>query len=411
MKSTLFARLAAPAVLVAGAAYLAQARPMKRQSYQTHNLTPDGYWHNRYHMLLSMAVYGDYNTLCPNETFTQASMIANFPNSTRPPWDVISTFGPTPSGARGFTTIVPEMNKALIVFQGDYALEQTLPLDTMYWNETLANSSTTTSVLPARCTGCTVNKFAWDGYLEAKIATNNFATLREAYYGQDLVFSITGHGLGGMHSQIAAIDLYEEQIDYYNHAYGSPRVFNDLGSTWYADRFDGEAGERGIANNDQYTEFIPESTNYSHSGTPFYYYGYNNTALGMNWEICWLEDSPDYSACMPRDQGLGTTPLQDHYFYFTPVTDCGKIYQMDTSPIDAFLATVNGTSGFATTASITTAASTSSSSVAPTSSAPPATTSAPADAQPTTTTGGAATLASISLVTLLAGAVLPSLLL
>lgn len=34
-------------------------------------------------------------------------MLSNFPQSTRAPWEVISTFGPTPSGAEGFTAIVP----------------------------------------------------------------------------------------------------------------------------------------------------------------------------------------------------------------------------------------------------------------------------------------------------------------
>jgi hypothetical protein len=55
-----------------------------------------------------MAAYGDYNDLCPMQTFTEAEMRKNFPNSRRAPWTLISEFGPTPSGCEGFTAIVPE---------------------------------------------------------------------------------------------------------------------------------------------------------------------------------------------------------------------------------------------------------------------------------------------------------------
>lgn len=36
-----------------------------------------------------MAAYGDWNTLCPTQTFTQAGLLANFPNSTDAPWTVL----------------------------------------------------------------------------------------------------------------------------------------------------------------------------------------------------------------------------------------------------------------------------------------------------------------------------------
>lgn len=141
-----------------------------------------------------------------------------------------------------------------------------------------------------------------------------------------------------MHSQIAAVDLNVQDICYYNHAYGnsfsylclyvkliyiyvgSPRVFNQAGATFYNNRFNGEAGERGIAQDDTYTEIIPASANYSHAGTAFYYYGYNQTSTGMEWEICWNEDGEANSPlCMPRKQG-NTTPDQDHYYYFANVS-------------------------------------------------------------------------------------------
>jgi len=308
------------------------ALPAGGQSYQTHNLTPDGYYHNRYHALLSMAVYGDYNTLCPNQTFTKATELKNFPDATRPPWTVVSTFGPTPSGAEGFTAIVPEMNKALIIFKGNLALEQSLSTESVLLNESMGIRN---------CQGCLGNAFAIKGYLEAKNETNNWEAIIGAYEGQGLVFSIGGHGLGGMHSQIAGIDLYQENTDYYNHAYGAPRVFNQAGATFYNNRFNGEAGERGIANNDQMTESIPEGVNYTHAGTPFYYWGYNHTSTGMNWRICWEEDNPDTSACLPVDQGTNTTALEDHYYYFSNVGQCGGEIHQNASAIDAFLATDN----------------------------------------------------------------------
>ena len=50
--------------------------------------------------------------LCPIQTFTEEAKLRNFPESDREPWVVVNTFGPTASGANGFTAIVPEMNSA-----------------------------------------------------------------------------------------------------------------------------------------------------------------------------------------------------------------------------------------------------------------------------------------------------------
>lgn len=36
-----------------------------------------------------MAPYGDWETLCPQQTFTQEGLLANFPNSTAEPWTVL----------------------------------------------------------------------------------------------------------------------------------------------------------------------------------------------------------------------------------------------------------------------------------------------------------------------------------
>jgi hypothetical protein len=87
-------------------------------------------------MLLSMAAYGDYNTTCPNQTFTEDSKLRNFPDSPRPPWLLIEEWD-TPSGCSGFSAVrflypqlprfisknflmqvVPEMNKVLSSLPG-----------------------------------------------------------------------------------------------------------------------------------------------------------------------------------------------------------------------------------------------------------------------------------------------------
>ncbi|KAL8276259.1 hypothetical protein RQP46_011333 [Phenoliferia psychrophenolica] len=165
----------------------------KRIIYNS-NLTPDGYYHNRYHGLLSMALYGD----------------------------------------------------ALIVFKGNMELEQKIPLDVISWEE--AFNITT-------CHNCTVNAFAA------------------------------------------------------NHNYGTPRTFNTAGANWYNSNFNGEAGERGIYGNDNYTEHIPSGPNYAHTGTPF-------STLGPKLVICWDGNSQsgpiiDDPACLPVPQP-NTTNIQDH---------------------------------------------------------------------------------------------------
>jgi len=313
--------------LPAGLALLAS---VAGQSYEEYNLTPDGYWHNRYHAILSMAAYGDYEELCPEQTFTEEAKLRNFPDSTRAPWTVVSTFGPTASGCEGFTAIIPEMNKALIIFKGDYDIEQNLDQTSTSWAALNLSDA---------CGDCTVNAEAARAYMECKEETNNFEAIREQYYNSGLVFSITGHGFGGMLSQIASVDFNVQNIAYYSHAYGSPRVFNAAGAQFYNDRFNGEAGVRGISADDQYTEYIPEGPDYAHAGTPFYYSGWNNTADGPAWDICWLEDGLGYYNCLPRSGetgGVTLTPDQSHYYYFTSVGNCGGT-RPNVTAINAFL--------------------------------------------------------------------------
>lgn len=71
-----------------------------------------------------MAIYGDYATLCPQQTFTQAGLLKSFPDSTAEPWTVVETWGPTASGLEGITVVIPEMDKVVMVFKGIYGWEQ-----------------------------------------------------------------------------------------------------------------------------------------------------------------------------------------------------------------------------------------------------------------------------------------------
>lgn len=223
----------------------------------------------------------------------------------------------------------------LMVFRGNYAYEQVLPEQVVPW-------SSLTQGLGQACPTCTVNAFAAQGYNEARAATNDFAATRNAYYGQNLVFSITGHGLGGMHSLIASVDMNQRDIAWYSHNYGTPRTFNAAGARWYNERFNGEAGERGIYANDIYSEKIPAGPNYRHAGTAFYYWGINTThSGGPNWQICWDDRDGEDPACRPGAQvsnNVSSSSAQDHYFYWCNVGQCGGSTRINLNTINNFLA-------------------------------------------------------------------------
>merc|ERR1712093_480737 len=120
---------------------------------------------------------------------------------------------------------------------------------------------------------------ALQGYVEARAATNNWAASRARYESTGLQYSITGHGLGGMHSLIASVDLGWAGVCRWSHNYGTPRTFNAAGAAFYDRMFMGEAGERGVANNDRFVEIIPASEDYAFTGTAFLYTGYVGARL------------------------------------------------------------------------------------------------------------------------------------
>lgn len=126
-----------------------------------------------------MASYGDYETLCP-QTFTEQSLQHQYPGNTNQPFEVVGKWGPTPKyKSEGFMVRVPEMNKILMVFQGQYG-----------WQDYPAYLS------PFLGVGCDSRCMAHTGALEAwhevKNATNDMAAIKQ--HQGSLVWSASGHG-------------------------------------------------------------------------------------------------------------------------------------------------------------------------------------------------------------------------
>ena len=91
------------------------------------------------------------------------------------------------------------MNKALIVFSGNYELEQDLPTDVVSFDYL---------GLGSYCRNCTVNRFAAQGYLEAKNKTNAWADILGQYYNTGLVV----RGLSAISDVVFAKTCYSFQL-------------------------------------------------------------------------------------------------------------------------------------------------------------------------------------------------------
>ncbi|CAD6579276.1 MAG: hypothetical protein CYPHOPRED_000844 [Cyphobasidiales sp. Tagirdzhanova-0007] len=334
-KSAAPASLATKAVLV-----LALAGRVFSQS-------DDIIWHDRYHALLAMSAYGAYDTLCPAQTFSEASMLKNFPNSTLVPWTVLERWGPTASGAEGFSVVVPEMAKVVQVWKGDYNLEKALDptptsLDALNLDYDVKPINFGALGIAENCADCAVNAFALQGYLEAKAATNNWAIslarYKELSAQQPFYYSIAGHGLGGMHGLISSIVLGTQNISFFTHSYGSPRTFNPSAAALYDSMYGGDNVERAIANGDSFVTAIPQDANHTFTNTGYLWYGYNAT-YEMNRVVCY--EDPENEACMPMQSD---TPELDHYFYFTNVGQCGGDDTQNTSVAQAYIDSVKNSS-------------------------------------------------------------------
>ncbi|ORY81234.1 hypothetical protein BCR35DRAFT_304084 [Leucosporidium creatinivorum] len=262
------------------------------------------YWHERYHGILSMAIYGDYATLCPQQTFTQAGLLKSFPDSTAEPWTVVEEWGPTASGLEGITVVIPEMDKVVMVFKGIYGWEQ--------FNMTATPIGDT---LNLGCANCTAHAGAVTSYLEAKEATNDWAIMKQYVESTGAQWSITGHAFGGMVAQVAALDLGWRGLCHWSHSHGAPRVFNPASANLYNSLFGGEAGQRTVANEDSVPTIIPESDDYTFTLEGFHIFGTNAT-YGMSYTVC--QDDPTDPEC------AGGNVATDSLFYYTPIGQCGS---------------------------------------------------------------------------------------
>ncbi|KAK9893364.1 hypothetical protein P389DRAFT_175350 [Cystobasidium minutum MCA 4210] len=286
-------------------------------------------WHNRYHAVLAMAAYGDWNTLCPTQTFTQAGLLANFPNSTDAPWTVLDTWGPTPHGAEGWTAFIPEMNKVTWIWKGDYNIEKNLPQETAPISSVFG--------LDNECgPDCRANAFALAGYIEAYQATNGFENAMRRWNEikettPDFYASTTGHGLGGMHSVLSTVHLGSQGVITFSHNYGAPRTLNPAAASYHNFILGGDQLDRGAGNADVFMSFIPQSSEYTHVNTGIRYFGWDDT-YKMNTAFCY--EDPENPACLP----VGDLNEVDHYFYFSNVGQCGGAARQNRTVAEQFIA-------------------------------------------------------------------------
>ncbi|GAA5969198.1 hypothetical protein JCM8115_004314 [Rhodotorula mucilaginosa] len=294
------------------------------------------FWHERYHGLLSMAAYSDDPTTVCSQTFDDAALQQSFPGSTAPPWQLIQQFGPTASGAQGFSAVIPEMDKIVVVFKGMFGWESTFNMST-------TNIGTLLNLGPD-CANCTAHAGAVQAYLEVKETTNDFAAEKEMVNSTGHQFSVTGHGFGGMLSIIASLDQgWRGQIKW-SHNHGAPRTLNPAAANLYNSLFGGEAGQRVVANNDIVPTLIPESDDYTFTLQGFHIVGNgtSNSTYGYSYDICNTATDPN---C------LGGDSYEDHLGYYTPIGKCGAPFYGTNDTIELGYLTSASSAFYATATS------------------------------------------------------------
>ncbi|GAA6037590.1 hypothetical protein JCM8097_006129 [Rhodosporidiobolus ruineniae] len=269
------------------------------------------FWHERYHGLLSMAAYADDPTTVCAQTFSQSALASSFPDSTEAPWTYIQGWGPTASGTSGFSVIIPEMDKVVMVFRGMFGWESTFNMSSVNIG-TLLN-------LGENCANCTAHAGAVQAYLEAKEATNDWELVKYYVNITGHQWSLTGHGFGGMIEQVAALDLGWRGLSHWSHNHGSARVMNPAAASLYNSLYGGEAGQRTVANADSGPTLIPESDEYTHTLQGFHIVGNgtSNSTYGYDYYVC--NDATD-------PECLGGNNSEDGYAYYTPIGKCGQPY-------------------------------------------------------------------------------------
>lgn len=139
-----------------------------------------------------MSAYGDYKKLCPS-TFLKGFTVLQEMN-----------LAGSPYGQSFYVAKIPEMQKIVIVFKG---------------NSLTGLDYTPVSIedLVGSCSGCKVAKGVRDLYLKAKTATNDWEVAKKAARDTGLLFSVTGHGIGGSVAALAALDLGARNLVHYSH--------------------------------------------------------------------------------------------------------------------------------------------------------------------------------------------------
>lgn len=269
-----------------------QSQPRSHSQYADHpdwfylndqewyKLDPTQQDHMRFHAYLAMSVYGDFMNNCP-KTFLKG-------------FTVLQTF------EGGYIAQIPEMVKIVIVFKGTGGYNQ------IDW------TPTTLEDIVSDCSGCQVARGIKQLYLNIRSATNDFSVAKQAVAQTGLLFSVTGHGIGGSIAALAGMDLGARDLVHYSHNFGMPRTFNMAAVVRYDNLFQVLAGQSAVARNDFSVHIVPLG--------PLVHVGSKAHITGDKTQ--WLQncfgDNED-----PKCLGDGSSQV-DHKYYFTPLGQCGS---------------------------------------------------------------------------------------
>lgn len=245
--------------------------------------------HARLHAYLSMSAYGDFRKTCPG-TFPRGFTVLQEFNVQVPG---------LPIGQSGYIAKVPDMEKIVIVFKGN-------SMDGLSWEY-----QSLESMIP-NCQGCMVADSIYKLYMAVKKATNDFEVAKKAVKDYSLLFSTTGHGVGGSVAALAALDLGARNLVHYSHNQGMPRTFNYAALVRYDNLFQVLAGQSLVSGNDDMVQRIPNGA-YQHIGSKVHIHGDKS-----QWLVnCYGNN--ENSTCL----GNGSS-LKDHQFYFVAPGSCGS---------------------------------------------------------------------------------------
>ncbi|EGG02573.1 uncharacterized protein MELLADRAFT_110054 [Melampsora larici-populina 98AG31] len=220
--------------------------------------------HMRFHAYLAMSVYGDFMSTC-SQTFLKG-------------FTVLQTF------EGGYIAHIPEMARDTIKFED----------------------------IVSGCSGCQVAKGIKELYLSIRSSTNDFSIAKQAVAQTGLLFSVTGHGIGGSIAALAGMDLGARNYVHYSHNFGMPRTFNMAAVMKYDNLFQVLAGQSVVARNDFSVHIVPLGA-LVHVGSKAHI-----TGDRTQWLQNCFGDNED-----PTCLGDGSSQV-DHKYYFTPLGQCGS---------------------------------------------------------------------------------------